>query len=142
MFKNIKIPVLLACLFLAACDTTNNEPLYIGFSADSSKIVVSGITAAAKFEIERNLQAAPADQHLVSVTQIPADNDTLTMEIDFPGTLNLSGDSLFFTPDQAFAKGKNYLVQTMINAKFATAKEIIKAKVGHQVKAQQKILYR
>lgn len=133
---------MLLCLFLTACDTTNNKPLYIGFSADSTKIVVSGITAAAGYEIKKSLQANSAYQQLVSVTQIPADNETLAMEIDCPGKLMLSGDSLFFIPNQPFVKGKSYLVQSIINAKFATATEIIKAKVGHRVKAQQQVLKR
>ena len=142
MFKNIKIATILLCLFLTACDTTNNKPLYIGFAADSTKIVLSGITPAARYEAEKTLQANAVDQQLVSVTQIPSDNDTLTMEIDFPGKITLLGDILFFTPNQAFVKGKNYLVQTIINTKFATATEIIKAKVGHRVKAQQQVLKR
>lgn len=141
MFKYIKLIALLS-LFLFACSPTNNKPVVIGFSTDSSAIVISAIDEASLLHLQNNLNTDSSYQNLVSVLQTPADDDSLSMEVDWPGQLSVVGKNLIFKPQSPFVKGKSYLVETMISAQFASAKDIAEAKVGYQVKAQQQVLKR
>jgi hypothetical protein len=142
MFKNIKLFYVVFCVFLIACTSTKNKPLSIHFSTDSNKIVISNIEPAGLFQLKEYLNRDTAYQSLVSVLQTPAENDSIGVEIDWPGKLSLTGDSLLFTPNYPFTKGKNYLVETMINVQFASGKDIVRSDVGHYLKAQQKMLER
>lgn len=81
-------------------------------------------------------------QKLVSVLQTPAEDDSVGMEMDWPGALSVAGDSLVFIPNKPFVKGKNYLVETIINSKFASGADILKSDVGRSLKPQQKTLIR
>ncbi|MFA6275465.1 MAG: hypothetical protein WC622_01880 [Pedobacter sp.] len=141
MLKYLKVSIWLLCLFLFGC-TTNNKPLLIHFSKDSSVIVITNIEAAGLFQLKNNINTDTTYQNLVSVLQTPADDDSTSMEVECPGKLSIAGDSLLFTPTTPFVKGKSYLIETMLNAQFASGKEIIKSNVGHKVKAQQQILKR
>ena len=142
MFKYIKIFLFIFCGFLLACNSSNDTTLRIDFSADSTKIVCSNIDPVGLLQLKKNLKTDTMYQNLLSVLQTPADNDSTSMEIEWPGKLSMQGDQLIFTPDTAFKKGKAYLVETMLNAQFASKKEILRSEVGHQIKLQQKILLR
>lgn len=128
--------------FLIACGSTNNEPLSIQFSSDSAKIIIKNINDAGLYQLKKNLSTDSAYQNIVSVLQTPAEDDSTSMEIDYPGELTINGENLVYTPKKPFEKGKVYLVETMINARFAKSEEIIKSQVGRQLKAQQQILKR
>ncbi len=132
------------CLGLAlwGCGNTESRPLAIRFSADSTAIVISGIGETGLFRLKTNLEKDTAYQQLVSVLQTPAEDDSTGMEIDWPGKLRMQGDSLWFEPVNPFVKGKNYLVETMLNTQFASGGDVIRGKVGHTVKPQQQILVR
>jgi hypothetical protein len=140
MFKFTKLVAAFLCTLIVACTTTENKPLLIDFSADSTAIVISNINKDGLLQLKNNLKTDSAYQKIVSVLQTPAEDDSTSMEIEWPGKLALNGDQLVYTPDSAFKKGKHYLVLTIINAKFAKAEEILKSEVGHQIKSQQKIL--
>ena len=140
MFKGLNfLMFLLVCGF--SCSTSNNKPLSINFSADSANILIYNIYPAGLYKIKNNIKTDTLYQKLISVLQTPADDST-SKEIEWPGMLTTTGDSLFFTPDKPFVKGKRYLVETILNVTFASGKEIVKANVGHTVKAQQKTLIR
>lgn len=124
------------------CTKSNNEPISIRFSTDSSKILIANIEPAGLYQIKNNIKIDTMYKKLVSVLQTPADDDSTSMEIEWPGVLSIDGDSLVFIPTQPFIKGKNYLVETIINSKFATGEEILKSDVGHTLKLQQKMLKR
>ncbi|MFD0940110.1 hypothetical protein [Pedobacter boryungensis] len=141
MFKYLKLSIWLLCLTLISCNT-NSKPLSIHFSKDSSAVVISNIEPAGLLQLKNNINTDTAYQNLVSVLQTPADDDSTSMEVEWPGKLSITGDSLVFTPANPFIKGKSYLVETMLNTQFARGKEIIKSEVGHKVKAQQQILRR
>ncbi|MEE1946262.1 hypothetical protein VRU48_14150 [Pedobacter sp. KR3-3] len=132
------------CLGLAllGCGNTESRPLSIRFSADSTAIVISDIGETGLFRLKTNLEKDTAYQQLVSVLQTPAEDDSTGMETDWPGKLRMQGDSLWFVPANPFVKGKNYLVETMLNTQFASGGDIVRAKVGHTVKPQQQILVR
>lgn len=142
MFKYIKIAALLYCLCLVACTTANYTPININFAADSNSIIISNIEKAGLFKLKANLQIDTTYQNLVSVLQTPAEDDSTSIEKVWPGRLSLQGDSLVFTPDTPFVKGKYYLVETMLNTKFATSREIVTADVGHALKPKQQLLKR
>lgn len=143
MFNKVKIFATINLLwFLIACGSTNSEPLSIQFSSDSSKIIIKNIHDAGLYQLKKNLSTDSAYQNIVSVLQTPGDEDSLAMEIMYPGDLSILGDSIIYTPKNAFVKGKVYLVETMINTQFAKSEEIIKSQVGRQLKAQQQILKR
>lgn len=129
-------------LVLLSCGNTESRPLSIHFSADSTAIVISGIGETGLFQLKTNLEKDTAYQQLVSVLQTPAEDDSTGMETDWPGKLRMKGDSLWFEPTNPFVKGKNYLVETMLNTQFASGGAIVRAKVGHTVKPQQQILVR
>ncbi|RZL44378.1 MAG: hypothetical protein EOP00_20070 [Pedobacter sp.] len=143
MFKLIKILISLNLIWLwVGCGSTNSKPLSIEFSSDSSKIIIKNINEAGLFQIKSNLKADTAYQKLVSVLQTPAEDDSTSMEIEWPGKLDIIGDSLLFTPEKPFDKGKLYIVEAMLNVQFAKSEEIVKSDVGHTLKSQQKILKR
>lgn len=142
MFKKIKLFYVVFCVFLTACTSTKNKPLSIHFSTDSARIIISDIEPAGLFQLKKYMATDSAYQTLVSVLQTPAENDSVSMEMEWPGKLTVEGDSLLFTPNQPFTKGKNYLVETMINVEFASGKDIVRSEVGHHLKAQQKMLER
>jgi hypothetical protein len=142
MFKYKKLLFVLLFFTLYACNATNNKPLLISFSSDSTTIVLKNIELAGFLQLKNNINSDSVYQNVVSVLQTPSETDSLGTEKYFTGRLYVAGDSLVFVPNQPFVKGQNYLVQTMINTKFATAKDILTAKVGHKVKAQQQVLSR
>lgn len=134
------VPICLALLLLGC--NAEPKPLAIGFSADSTAIVVSGIEEKGLLQLKNNLATDTAYQQLVSVLQTPAEDDSTSMETEWPGKLSIKGDSLWFVPASPFVKGKNYLVETMLNTQFASGGDIVRSKVGHAVKPQQQILVR
>lgn len=143
MFKYIKFLLFtISFCFLFSCDQTKSKPLVISFSLDHSKIVVKNINEAALFQIKSNIAKDSSYQQLVNVYQTPADDDSTSMEIEWKGTLSLKDDELLFNPVLPFIKGKTYLVETILNSQFASGKDIIKGKVGTQIKPQQQILKR
>ncbi len=141
MFKDIKL-IGLFSLFLWSCGQSSHPPVVIGFSVDSSAIVISNIDAASLRQLQQHLPSDSSYQNLVSVLQTPGDDDSVSMEIDWPGHLSVADQTLVFKPDTPFVKGKSYLVETMISAQFANAKDIVESKVGYQVKPQQRLLKR
>lgn len=141
MFKYIKL-ILLFTAFLMGCNTTNNKPVLIQFSADSNTVVISNINEASLFHLKGKIQTDSSYQNLVTVLQTPADDDSTSMEMEWPGKLSIANQQLIFTPQSPFAKGKTYMVETMISAEFASGRDIIESKVGYKVKPQQQLLKR
>lgn len=127
---------------LFSCSTTGDDRLTIEFSADSSKILLKNISSGGLLQLKKNLAVDSSYQKLVAVLQTPADDDSTSMELEWPGHLSLEQDQLIFSPDTPFIKGKHYLVETIINAQFGTKKEILSSDIGHRLKAQQQILLR
>ena len=100
MFKYIKFPASVICFyFLFSCNTTNEKPLVIVFSSDSSQIVVKDINQVGLFQLKSHIDTDSAYQKLVTVLQTPADDDSTSMEVEWKGKLSLKGDELLFTPN-------------------------------------------
>lgn len=79
-------------------------------------------------------------QKILSVLETPADDDSTSMEREWPGKLIMQGENLVFRPDSPFVKGKTYLVETMLNTQFAGSGDVTRSEIGHQIKKQQKML--
>ena len=81
-------------------------------------------------------------QKLVSVLETPADDDSVSMEREWVGKLRMIADTVVFTPDRPFLKGKNYLVETPLNMSFGDIKQVIKNKMRTAMNFQQQVLRR
>ena len=133
--------IILMCT-LFSCSTKESDQLKIEFSADSSRIVLKNISSSGLLQLKKNLPTDSSYQKLVSVLQTPADDDSISMELECPGHLMLEKDQLVFLPDTPFVKGKHYLVETLVNTHFGGKKDVLTSDVGHRLKAQQKVLVR
>jgi hypothetical protein len=134
MIKNwVKIG-LYACIFMYyGCSSSNNKPVNINFSADSSSIILSDINPVGLLQLKSSEANDATRMNWVSVSM----GGKMTA-----GKVAIKGDSLSFTPEKPFEKGKSYLVVTPLNASFGGAGDILKGKVSYQVKPQEKILKR
>ena len=131
------------CVFLCvSCNHKDNKLLSIKFSADRSTILISNIESAALLQLKNNINKDTMYQKLVSVLETLADNDSVSMEREWPGKLSMIADTVVFIPDLPFLKGKNYLIETLLGMKFAAVGDVIHSDVGHLSKKQQKVLSR
>ncbi len=140
MFKFIKLFLVLVSVVLISCNTTTNRSLLIDFSSDSTKIVISNINNEGLLRLKKGLKSDIAYQRVVAVLQTPGEDDSTSMEVEWPGKLTMQGNQLVYTPDTTFKKGRYYLVETIINSKFASAEEMLRSDVGYNLKSEQKIL--
>ena len=142
MFK-YKLPVffVLASL-LFACANKDTTPLLIRFSADSSSILFSNIEPAAVLQLKNNIKTDTMYQKIVSVLETPTDDDSTSMEREWPGKLSMQGEALVFTPDSPFIKGKTYLVETQLNMSFGDVEQVVQGKMSKNMNFQQQLLKR
>ncbi|RZK41261.1 MAG: hypothetical protein EOO90_11840 [Pedobacter sp.] len=134
--------VLILCVSLFACSSPESNRLSIDFSRDSSAIEISNIESAALLQIKNNITSDSAYQKLVSVLEIPGDSDTAGVEREFYGKLTVVNNQMVFIPNIAFVKGRDYLVETIINTQFASVGDVVGANVGQQLKREFKTLKR
>jgi hypothetical protein len=132
---------ILGCLFLA-CNRSDNKLLSIQFSTDSSTIHLSNIESAALLKLKNNIKTDTMYQKLVSVLVTPADDDSVSMEREWPGKLTMKEDKVVFTPDSPFLKGKTYLVETYLNMSFGDVEQVIQGKMSTRMSFQQQVLKR
>ena len=81
-------------------------------------------------------------QKLVSVLETPADDDSVSMEREWPGKLSMKEDNVVFMPDTPFLKGKTYLIETQLNMSFGDIEQMIKSKSRTTMRFQQQLLKR
>lgn len=128
-------------VFALACSNTNNEPI-IKFSGDTSSIIMKNFDEASLLQVRNSYLANPDSNNLVTVLVQPGELDSLQDEILVPGKIKILGDSLVFNPDQPFKKDKTYVVESFINAQFATSGKLITGKVKYNLQPQRRILKR
>lgn len=133
-------PVLFGIAYLMSCSSANNKPLSIRFSSDSTAIIFSDIDPAGLGLIRNIPGVDTAHADLITVLETNADEDTTGMEHNVPGKLEVTDSTLVFRPDESFISGKNYLVVSYMNAKFASTEKIISGRLNHSVKPQQVVL--
>ena len=127
---------------LSACNNKDKSSLLINFSADSSSIVISNIGEAALLQLKNNINTDTTYQKLVSVLETPADDDSLSMEREWPGKLVMENNEVIFKPDSVFLKGKTYLVETKLNMSFGDLDKVLKGKMSTTMSFQQQLLKR
>lgn len=140
MLKFISLCVFVS--FCAACSSSGNKVVQIGFSSDSTELVLSSLEGETLVKLREGLGKDSAYQNVVEVLETPGEDDSLTVERIWPGRLQMVGDELRFKPDTPFRKGKSYLVETILQAKFGEMQKILKSDLGMRVQKQQKILIR
>jgi len=114
----------------------------ISFSPDSSVIVFSRVDPAGLLEIRNTPGIDTSFSSILSVMEIPGENDSSGFEHEFRGRLAISDSNIVFTPIVAFSNGKIYQVVCYLNAKFGNAAMMLTGKLDHKVKPQTVILSR
>ena len=138
-FKYFALFIVVA--FALSCSNTNNRPI-IKFSGDSSSIIIKNIDAASLLQVKNAYQANADTLNLITVLIKPGELDSLQDETEVPGKVKFIGDSLVFSPDQPFIKGKAYLVESYIGVKFATVGNLISGSGKQNLRAQRQTLKR
>jgi hypothetical protein len=135
------LAVIVVVLFALSCSNTNNKPI-IKFSRDSLSIIIKNIDEASLLQVKNAYQANVDTLNLISVLIKPGDLDSIQDELEMPGKIKVSGDSVIFSPDQPFVKGKDYVVESYIGVKFATVGNLISGNAKHNLQAQRQTLKR
>lgn len=125
-----------------SCNTSDNKSLQIRFAKDSASILISNIDEASLLKLKNNIKTDSSYQKLVSVLETPADDDSTSMEREWPGKLTMKEDEVVFKPDSPFLKGKTYLVETQLNMSFGDIEQMVKGNVRARMNFQQQILKR
>ena len=128
-------------VFALSCSNTNNKPI-IKFSRDSLSIIIKNIDEASLLQVKNAYKANADTLNLISVLIKPGDLDSVQDELEMPGKVKVSGDSVVFNPDQPFVKGKVYVVESYIGVKFATVGNLISGNAKHNLQAQRQTLKR
>lgn len=92
-----KIVFILTICVAIGCTTSNNKPVVINFSADSSMIVVAGINPVGLLQLKNSEAGEATSGQWVSVI---ADGKKVS------GKVQIESDTLVFIPVTAFVKGK------------------------------------
>jgi hypothetical protein len=139
----IKLPLLsLFVVCLISCAPANNKPVLIRFSADSSKIILSGIAPAGLLQLKNTPGIDTAYSDIIHVMELPGDNFAAGVERELPGKVKISDSTVVFTPRDSFVRGKSYQVVSYMNARFGDAGMILKGRLDHKVKPSYIILNR
>ena len=131
----VKIRVLITligCLFVG-CSISNNKPVLIGFTADSSAIRVQGINPVGLLELQKQMAKDSTSGEWVRV---------FTNGKEVHGKVSMLDEEILFFPDTAFEKGQTYLVRTLLNTTFGDTDKVLKGKVSYQIQPQEVMLKR
>jgi len=134
--------ILIGTAFLISCSSANNKPVLISFSSDSTSIVFSNVDPAGMLQVTNTPGIDSSFSQLISVSQIPAEQDSTAMELPLQGKIRMSDSTITFVPRKPFIRGADYLVVTYLNASFANSGMVLSGKLNHSVKPQQVILKR
>lgn len=134
--------VLAVSFSLFSCSSTNNKPLLIGFSADSAAIVVTNIDKDGLYQLKSDTTTDSLKSQLISVVQTPSDLDSAIMESPIAGRVVVTDSSVVFIPAQALVSGRDYLVSTYLNSRFASVGNVLKGRMSYSVKPSEKLLHR
>ncbi|MBC6108796.1 hypothetical protein H7U22_00025 [Pedobacter sp. CCM 8938] len=133
--------IVVIAMLAISCSNTNSKPV-IKFSGDSSSIIIKNIDEASFFQVKNSFKTNPDSVNLISVLLTPSDQDSLQVEEEISGRFSLEGDSVVFKPNEAFIKGKNYLVESYIGVNYADAKKLLTNGIKHNLQPQRQILTR
>jgi hypothetical protein len=126
------IVIFISCLF-SGCSTSNNKPVIVKFTADSSAISVQGINPVGLLELQHHFAN---DSTAGKWMRVSSEGK------EVPGKLRMLDQEILFLPDTAFERGKTYLVSTPLNTTFGDADQVLKGKVRYHLKPQEVLLKR
>jgi len=144
MLSNLKKYVSLLAIFysLSSCSSANNKPVLITFSPDSTAIVVTNIDQDGLYQLKSDKTTDSLKNQLISVVQTPSDSDSTIMETPIAGQVMVTDSSVVFMPEHAFVKGRDYLVSTYLNSRFAGVGNVLKGRMNYAVKPSEQLLHR
>jgi hypothetical protein len=144
MIKRLRLFVYLfsGMLIFHACSSANNKPISIGFSADSTAILIKNIDPAGLHQIRTMAGPDSLKDVLVTVMDTPGDDDSTSMEQRVPGHVHLVQEGLEFRPATPFKKGREYLVISYLNVKFGNILNAVDGTMHNAVKPNQQLLKR
>jgi hypothetical protein len=114
----------------------------IRFSPDSAAIVFSDIDPAGLLQVKNTPDIDTAYSGVISVIEVPAENDSTGLERPLPGKLHVTDSTIVFNPSESFIAGRSYRVISYLNAKFGSASMMLTGKLNSRVKPEQVILER
>lgn len=143
VIKSIPLFGVLSFLSLMlSCSSANNKPLLIGFSADSSAVVLKNIDPAGLLQL-RNLPAGDSTlSRMVSVSELVFSVDSIEKEELLSGEVRVNDTAVVFVPKQALVEGRDYRVVSYLNVQFGSLKKMLKNELSYRVKPEEKILRR
>jgi hypothetical protein len=147
MIKDLKVFIYLIYLIIGlsglnACSSANNKPVSIGFSRDSTTILLKNIDPAGLHQLQTMGSMDSLSEALVHVLDTPADEDSTGIEQEVPGKIRLLKDALEFRPLKPFARGRQYLVTSYLNVRFGNLQNALKGTLSNRVKPTQQLLKR
>lgn len=127
---------------LYACNPAKNDKLEIDFSRDSTAIIIKNIDPVGMLKIQNGELSDSVLQEMVQVLESAEEDDSASMERSIPGKLRKGKDFLSFHPALPFKKGREYMVLTYLNSRFADLQSIIKNETKFNMAPNQKTLSR
>ncbi|MES2828540.1 MAG: hypothetical protein V4687_10305 [Bacteroidota bacterium] len=137
-----KVSVIILSVSILGCSSSNNKPLSIGFSADSSSIIIGNIDQPGLLALRDLKNTDSLYRELIAVLQTPSETDTILREELIEGDYLITDSNVVFKPAKPFVKCREYLVITHINAKFGDAESIATSSLSTGVKPREKHLIR
>ncbi len=134
--------MLLFVWFFISCSSTNNKPVFIGFSKDRKAIIVNHIDQAGLLQLKNTPNSDSVLRNLISVLQTPSEADTAIKEEPIDGKIKITDNTVVFTPFKPFVKGRDYLVITWLNMQFGDAEKMLKGQINYDPQPLQKLLTR
>jgi len=135
------LAIIATAMFACSCSNRNNKPI-IKFSEDSSSIIIKNIDQASLLKVKNTLQSNTEAAKLISVLVKPGELDSIQDEIELSGNTKVIGDSIVFSPEKYFEKGKKYLVENYIGIKFAGIGNLLNSTAKRNLQPQKQILTR
>lgn len=139
-FQQTAAFVLAALLF--ACSSTNNKPLLIDFSADSSAIVFNNIDPGGLLQLKSLNKRDSILYQLISVLETASEKDPAIREQEIAGNIMATDSNLVFIPVQPFVKDRDYLIVTHLNVEFGQLKDLLNGDLVNRIRPIQKVLTR
>lgn len=132
-FPKLRLFVVFINCLLIGCSTSNNKPVIISFTADSSAITLREINPVGLLELKNHFENDSTGGEWVRVS---SDGKEVS------GKLRMLEEEILFLPDTAFQRGKTYLVSTPLNTTFGDANQVLKGKVRYHLQPQEVLLKR
>ncbi|MBD3747952.1 MAG: hypothetical protein IE931_00500 [Sphingobacteriales bacterium] len=130
-FKKVAFFLIIG-LFLTSCHPKSNNQLSdeirVKISRDSSAILFSGIYPFILKELSADSLTDATWQHYFAIYP-KVDEDVQELQKPLKGDYEIQKGDILFKPEQAFEKGKNYLIELYIQQPHSSILEELRSKV-------------